>query len=114
MDEKIKVELDDFRNCSSLVEQLSARIKELEEEVEHYKSHYDAAINNWNLSLDRVKELEERQKWIGEVARPTHPDDERPWCAAYLDCRVRIEELEAELKHSRISDEDLEKLLQDD
>ena len=44
--------------------------------------------------VDYIKELEERQKWIDEVARPTHPDDERPWCAAYLDCREKIKELE--------------------
>jgi len=44
-----------------------------------------------------IKELEERQKWIDEVGRPFHPDDERPWCSAYLDCRIRIKELEAEL-----------------
>jgi len=44
--------------------------------------------------VDYIKWLEERQKWIDEVARPTHPDDERPWCAAYLDCREKIKELE--------------------
>ena len=33
-------------------------IKELEKEVEHYRSHFEATLENWNLSLDRVKELE--------------------------------------------------------
>jgi len=48
-----------------------------------------------------IKELEERQKWIDEVARPNHPDDERPWCSAYLDQKFyfsreqkRVKELE--------------------
>ena len=49
----------------------------------------------------RIRELVERQKWIDEVARPTHPDDERPWCAAYLDCREYIKELEEELDKIR-------------
>jgi hypothetical protein len=49
----------------------------------------------------RVKELEQRQKWIDEVTRPTHPDDERPWCAAYLDCRARIKELEEGIEQHR-------------
>jgi hypothetical protein len=54
---------------------------------------------NKRLQLeDRIKELEERQKWIDEIARPDHPDDERPWCAAYLDCRKRIKELEEGIK----------------
>ncbi len=44
--------------------------------------------------LSECERLEERQKWIDEVARPDHPDDERPWCAAYLDCRARVKELE--------------------
>lgn len=42
------------------------------------------------------KRLRERQKWIDEVARPDHPDDERPWAAAYLDARQRIEGLTKE------------------
>jgi hypothetical protein len=54
---------------------------------------------NKSLQLEfRIKELEERQKWIDEIARPDRPDDERPWCAAYLDCRKRIKELEGGIK----------------
>jgi len=54
--------------------------------------------------LSYIKELEERQKWIDEVGRPQHPDDERPWCAAYLDCRARIEELEDGIAYLRSVD----------
>ena len=50
---------------------------------------------NERLGL-RIEELEEKQKWIDEIARPDHPDNERPWCSAYLDCRERIKELEDE------------------
>jgi hypothetical protein len=41
------------------IKYLLSRIKELEEEVAHYKSHYEAASKNWNFTLIRVKELEE-------------------------------------------------------
>ena len=43
--------------------------------------------------LSECERLEQCQKWIDEVARPDHPDDERPWCAAYLDCRAGVKEL---------------------
>jgi hypothetical protein len=41
----------------------------------------------------KVREFERKQKWIDEVARPSHPDDERPWAAAYLGCRELIRKL---------------------
>lgn len=44
--------------------------------------------------LTRIRELEQKQKWIDEVIRPDHPDDERPWASAYITCRQRIKELE--------------------
>lgn len=43
---------------------------------------------------NRIRELEQKQKWIDEVIRPDHPDDERPWASAYITCRQRIKELE--------------------
>jgi len=72
-------------------------IKEIEEIstgiVEDYLELLKPFVQQIDRLSARIKELEERQKWIDEVARPTHPDDERPWCAAYLDCRARINEL---------------------
>ncbi len=44
--------------------------------------------------LSRIQQLEQRQKWIDEVGRPQHPDDERPWVPAYLDAKERIHSLE--------------------
>jgi hypothetical protein len=41
--------------------------------------------------------LEKRQEWIDEVGRPQHPDDERPWVPAYLDCREALGQAEASL-----------------
>ena len=55
-------------------------------------------IHNQRVALtNRIKELEEKQKWIDEVARPAHPDDERPWCAAYLDEKKRGDALQAQI-----------------
>jgi hypothetical protein len=68
--------------------------------------------NALTIAERRIAELEQRQKWIDEVARPDHPDDERPWCKAYLDIRflhlktmeqlasknLRIAELESALE----------------
>jgi len=39
-----------------------------------------------------VARLRQRQQWIDEVGRPEHPDDERPWAAAYLDAKQQLEE----------------------
>ena len=93
------------------IDRLNTRIKELEQ-----------SNDNWmiqvRLNYSRIKELEERQKWIDEVARPTHPDDERPWCAAYLDCREKIKELVEGIEKHRecktsmpLADEELYKLI---
>ena len=59
-------------------------------------------VNDVQYLLSEYERLGERQKWINEVARPDHPDDERPWCAAYLDCRARMKELEEGIeKHKK-------------
>lgn len=43
--------------------------------------------------------LREKLKWLDEVGRPDHPDDERPWIPAYLDARRALKKagIEAEL-----------------
>ena len=88
-------------------------IKEIEEVKQRYEKYkgnafaYPDFYRAWQdigILLSHIKELEERQKWIDEVARPTHPDDERPWCSAYLDCRAKIKELEnIEAERERLS-----------
>jgi len=77
------------------IKTLLSRIKELEEVF---------LPPTEKIQLEKkIEELEERQKWIDEVGRPQHPDDERPWCSAYLDCRVRIKELQAVIKQYLLS-----------
>jgi len=46
-----------------------------------------------------IERLWERMRWLGEVGRPAHPDDERPWIPAYLDARKALKKagVEAEL-----------------
>lgn len=80
------------------------KIKEIEERWDYpnadkldwnnAKDDIDSLLSECKRLEARVKEFEERQRWINEVARPDHPDDERPWCSAYLDCMERIKELE--------------------
>jgi len=70
-------------------------IKEIDRVVAHL-------VKELGQAKSHIKELEERQKWIDEVGRPGHPDDERPWCSAYLDCRARIKELEEGLRVKQI------------
>ena len=46
-----------------------------------------------------IERLRERQRWLDEVGRADHPDDERPWISAYLDARKALKQagIEAEL-----------------
>ena len=75
-----EADLQDYRERSPLVEQLSERIKELEKKLEHYKSHYEATLANWNITLDRLEKLREaidRHKlymWGDGIVE--HPADE--------------------------------------
>ena len=46
--------------------------------------------------LDEYDKMKERQKWIDDVPRAKHPDDERPWASAYLDAMAEVERLKAE------------------
>ena len=78
-----------------IIEQEIAENKVLKEHADYIDSLHN-----------RIKELEERQKWINEVVRPDHPDDERPWCAAYLDCRASIKELEERVELAEATRDD--------
>ena len=59
-------------NCQVLLKQmkkdikrisaLEQRVKELENESEHYHAHYDAEMLNWNQSIDLVRQAEIRIK----------------------------------------------------
>jgi len=72
---------------------LLSECERLEAELEHYKSHYEATLANWNLSLDKVKELEERI----QLAEATRDD-----ALAYVKgCKENIKELEEELGRIR-------------
>ena len=81
----------------SQITQAEERMKELESERDsetHWAKEY---FDKWEKAEERVRELEKRQKWIDEVGRPRHPDDERPWVPAYLDCREALGQAEASL-----------------
>jgi len=64
-----------------------SHIRELEEKLKDERVWFDRKVE-LNVKLIKelekkeahIKELEERQKWIDEVGRPIHPDDERPGC----------------------------------
>ena len=42
--------------------------------------------------IEALKECRKKQKWLDEVGRAQHPDDERPWIPAYLDTKAELEE----------------------
>ncbi len=49
-----------------------------------------------------IERLWERMRWLGEVGRPAHPDDERPWIPAYLDAREALKKAETETELLRL------------
>jgi len=59
-----------------------------EGELEHYKSHYEATLKNWNLSLDRIEELEKNKDLEDYRKRDTLVEQ----------LSAHIKELEAELQ----------------
>jgi hypothetical protein len=70
--------------------------------LEQLRKHYLLLTpSERDAQEQRIAELEEKQRWIDEVSRPQHPDDERPWCACYLDARARVKELMAEVERLR-------------
>jgi len=74
-------------------EKAEEKIKELELQVNHWRSHYDAVLINWNLSIERVEELEE--------SRDFWKKDSRLEQAHSVQCEKRITQLESELKEQK-------------
>ena len=46
-----------------------------------------------------IADLEQKIAWVEERrnARPEHPEDERPWCADYLDAKQQLKEKDEEI-----------------
>lgn len=73
LEEKVK-ELETIERLSKTsimsefdrAEQAEVRIKELEKEKEHYASHYEAALGNWNICLNRLKETEQQREHLSK------------------------------------------------
>lgn len=62
--------------------------------------HKDARHSAAEIALEadaEIAALKQRQGWIDRVARPDHPDDERPWAAAYLDAKAEVDALKSHL-----------------
>ena len=57
----------------------------------------------YNLAdaLEARDKLQERQKWIDEVARPMHPDDERPWANEYITTRQALAKAQEKIERVR-------------
>ena len=86
-----------FQQLLSQISQLEEKVKELESERDSETRWAKEYFDKWEKAEERVRELEKRQEWIDEVGRPQHPDDERPWVPAYLDCREALGQAEASL-----------------
>jgi len=78
------------------------------EEVKRLKAELVIMQADRNALLAEIEELralvmeyKKKQGWIDQVDRPDHPDDERPWCAAYLAMRAREEKQEYEIYQLR-------------
>ena len=60
-----ELEIDDksrsekFMEIGNKYESLKFKVFDLEARLEHYKSHYEATLANWNITLDRLKNLQE-------------------------------------------------------
>ena len=92
---------------SDLLDELDSLIEQATKERSHFYVASVARRAKEQLTAEReahnarVQELEQRQEWIDKVDRPMHPDDERPWCGAYLSAMERVKELEADARRYR-------------
>lgn len=81
----------------SALDEITRLQKELGVLKDNFKD-VDAMRKKAEADKERLKK---RQKWIDEVDRPLHPDDERPWCAAYLEMKAQNQRQDDDLKAAR-------------
>ena len=89
--DELKAENAELReNCESLNKSCDA-----------YEKENEAMKYNLTDALEARDKLQERQKWIDEVARPMHPDDERPWANEYITTRQALAKAQETIKRVR-------------